>query len=119
MVTTQISSMQAPTLSINRENGKALYLYFEPLFSRASEMYSAIKYAVFRSDKSGDNFFNHLSIPGEIGDNLPGLDAINKRDRLGDLSFVKGDTSAWEYNGNTLSESEQEQVANYIKNVLL
>jgi len=115
MSTSSIFDPKATTLSIDRDNGKTLNLYFEPLYSRLNK--AAKAFALYRSNKDGDNIFNHLSIPGEIGDNIPGLDLINKKDYLGQFTFSDENESTWKYTGKLLSKREQQRVAIYIKGI--
>ncbi|TSD67618.1 hypothetical protein FFF34_009580 [Inquilinus sp. KBS0705] len=104
---------KSTTLSLDRDNGKILNLYFEPLYSRINKAVRAFK--LYRSNRNGDSIFNHLSIPGEIGDNIPGLDVVNSKDYLGEFTFFDDTDSGWKYSGKLLSVREQQRVAAYIK----
>jgi hypothetical protein len=117
MLTSTVYDPKVATLCVNRDNGQTLNVYFEPVYSPAKQdNIDASVFTLYKSDKNGDNIFNHLSIPGEIGDNIPGLDAINKKDYLGELTLLNG--NEWKYSGESLSEKEQEQVASYMKSAL-
>lgn len=112
MVTTSIKNPLFSTFSVVRDNGSTLNFYFEPIRKAAKRVY-----ALFKSDKKDDNIFNHLSIPGEIGDNIPGLDIVNSNDFLGEMIFTEGN-HGWDYNGSELSAAEQQQIANRVKSAL-
>jgi len=116
MPTSTLHDPQIAALSVNRDNGETLNLYFEPVYSSAKGKEAARVFTIYKSDKNGDNIFNHLSIPGEIGDNIPGLDAVNKKDCLGELVLIN--EKDWQYNGDALSAGEQEQVANFMRTAL-
>lgn len=110
------TSFKHPLLSnftLKRDNGSIIYFYLEPIKKAAARVY-----ALFKADKSGDNFFNHLSIPGETGDNLPGLYSASRKNFLGELIFRDENAGSWDYNGNQLSAAEQQQIANCLQGAL-
>jgi hypothetical protein len=72
-----------------------------------------VVFFIYSGNKKDDSIFNHLSIPGEIGENIPGLDNINLKDYLGEINLAGND--GWEYEGDKLSAAEQQQIANHIR----
>lgn len=104
--------LNIPSLTIT-DNGKTLNVYFEPMNASHATCEDSPVYAIYRSKEKNDSIFNHLSIPGEIGDNIPGLDNINQKDYLGEINICSN--GQWEYEGDKLSANEQQQVAAHIQ----
>ncbi|OOQ61029.1 hypothetical protein [Mucilaginibacter pedocola] len=104
--------LNIPSLSFTTDKGKTLHVYFEPMNTSHANCENAPVYAIYRSKEKNDSIFNHLSIAGEIGDNLPGLDNINQKDHLGEISICE--QGNWSYLGEKLSSADQQQVAGHI-----
>nr|WP_294942826.1 hypothetical protein [uncultured Mucilaginibacter sp.] len=109
----QINHLFIPALTVNADNGKAIEVYFETMNANLPDNTNCVVYAVYRGNKKNDSIFNHLSIPGEIGENIPGLDNINQKDYLGEINLTEN--GQWEYEGEKLSVAEQQQVAKHIQ----
>ncbi|MBD1364229.1 hypothetical protein IDJ77_10450 [Mucilaginibacter sp. ZT4R22] len=108
-----INHLNIPSLSIITDKGRTLNVYFEPMNATLADCENCPVYAIYRAKDKNDSIFNHLSIPGEIGDNIPGLDNINQKDYLGEINFTA--SGQWEYDGEKLSILEQQQVAEHIQ----
>ena len=98
--------------SINRDNGSVLNIYLEPINHHDKGI---AVYALYRAENENDSLFNHLSIPAEIGEDIPGLDDINQKEYLGEINLQNSETG-WEYEGTALSVDEQQQVATHLEN---
>jgi hypothetical protein len=108
-----INYLHVPSLTVKADNGRALEVYFEVMNAALLNRSDTVVYAIYRGSKKDDSIFNHLSIPGEIGDNIPGLDNINLKDYLGEINLAGSD--GWEYEGDKLSKAEQQQIANHLR----
>ncbi|AMR32039.1 hypothetical protein A0256_11715 [Mucilaginibacter sp. PAMC 26640] len=105
------------SFSIVTDSGETLNIYLEHMNANFEETTVPAIYGIYRSDIANDTIFNHLSIPAGVGDDIPGLEEVNQKDYLGEIN-ISNNQQGWEYEGDKLSITEQQQVAAYIKNTL-
>lgn len=107
----------AMSFSIVKDGGEPLNIYLEHMNANFEETNLPAVYGIYRSTTENDTIFNHLSIPAEIGDDIPGLEDVNQKDYLGEIN-ISNNQQGWDYEGDRLSVTEQQQVAAYIRNNL-
>ena len=71
-------------------------------------------YKIYKTEDD-ETFFTE---PLLIDTNAPTRDDSSNPDYLGDITFTAdNNNTAWNYNGDLLTQTEQQQIANYIKNI--
>jgi hypothetical protein len=101
------------TIKLMKDDGTERAILIEPLLDKqASGLVNTGVYKIYKSDDD-ETFFTEPLLISTI---TPTRDDSSNPDYLGDLIF-SADKANWNYNGDLLSLTEQQQVADYIKNV--
>lgn len=100
-------------IKLMKDDGTERAVLIEPLLDKQAT--GLINTGVYKIYKSGDDetFFTE---PLLIDTNAPTRDDSSNPDYLGDLIF-SADKNSWNYIGDLLTTTEQQQVANYIKSI--
>lgn len=100
-------------ISLTKDDGNTRAIIIEPLLARQGDsMKNTGAYKVFKTTDD-ELFFTEPLLMDKTSSNINDND---NPDYLGVFNFNE-DLSLWNYNGNLLSVNEQQQVADYIKNV--
>ena len=100
-------------IKLMKDDGTGRTVLIEPILDRQSEgLTNTGVYKIYKSDDD-ETFFTE---PLLIDTNAPIRDDKSNPDYLGDFIF-SADKSTWNYNGDLLSPTEQQQVADYVKNI--
>ena len=101
------------TIKLMKDDGTERVVLIEPLLDKqATGLTNTGVYKIYKSDDD-ETFFTE---PLLIDTNAPTRDDSSNPDYLGDLIFSL-DNTGWNYIGDLLTISEQQQVANYIKSI--
>ena len=100
-------------IKIMKDDGTERAVLIAPVLNKQPDgLTNTGVYKIYKTDDD-ETFFTE---PLLIGTSAPTLDDRSNPDYLGDFIF-SADKTYWNYNGDLLSPTEQQQVANFIKNI--